>query len=68
MMDMYKVEKGMIQFFHLLTSQKNAVRQGVSSELSIVISFDLQQSCSNLLYHAPIYKQNLFPFFSYPNS
>lgn len=66
MMYMYKMEKGMIQFFHSLVSQKkkNAVYHGASSELSIFVSFALQHSFSNLLYHASIYKQKLFQFFS----
>lgn len=65
MMYMYKMEKGMIQIFHSLVSQKkNAVYHGASSELSIFVSFALQHSFSNLLYHASIYKQNLFQFFS----
>lgn len=62
---MYKLEKGMIQFFHSLISKKNVVCHGVSSELSIVISFALQNSCSNLLNHAPIYKEKPFQFFSH---
>lgn len=58
----------MIQFFHSLISKKNVVCHGVSSELSIVISFALQNSCSNLLNHAPIYKGKPFQFFPILNS